>query len=290
MKIDLFVNANPEAREALVAAGVYRAEDMAGVFEVDAASDKFTALLDVTSDLEAAGRLNPELTFSKKEIASAAYLRVVIRKTVACSRTDDDRNLEHIEQQPWLDVGGFHGKIKIGSEVALSKVTSVKPNSVAAIGEWMNEFVVGSAVEQAWSQERFSGFSMHAVRHTKTAEVFPEIQHLQVDSYMPPMCVDHSMRLREEGGGLRPLGGLVYAEGLSNTALNDFNRTAEGLTNRGMPDFVVSQAVASQFAANKFRGWAFEPVLELGTDLYQEHSEQWARLNSLVESTRAFFF
>ncbi|MEM7003063.1 MAG: hypothetical protein AAF529_19910 [Pseudomonadota bacterium] len=289
MKIDLFVNANTQAQDALLAAGVCQAEDFAGIFELDAASEQFAALIEVTTGMEA-GWLNPVVSFSKKEIAGALFLRVRCRKTVACSRLDDDRNLEHIEQQPWIDAGAAHGKIRVGSAVVLSKVGSVKPNSVAGVGEWMNEFVVGQAVEQAWSEAGFSGFSMHAVRHSKTDQVFTEIKQLQVDSFMPPMHFDHSMRLHADSPAPRPLGGLVYAEALSPTTLQDFNRTAEAFTGQSMPDFVVSQAVAAQFAEKKFRGWAFEPVLEVGTDLYDEHSEQWAKLNSLVESTQAFFF
>jgi hypothetical protein len=62
----------------------------------------------------------------------------------------------------------------------------------------------------------------------------------------------------------------------------DFNRTGEPLESFEFPDWVVRSSVRDCFVEHRLRGWAFEPVLELGTPPYEEYCELWMSFYRLL--------
>ena len=96
----------------------------------------------------------------------------------------------------------------------------------------------------------------------------------------------------EDGGegGHRALACLSY-DFAETVPAGDFFRTAENWSSNDMPLWVVSRRVREVFLRHKLRGWAFRPVLEVGSSLHADYLEKWQNLmRQLTASNPSHFF
>lgn len=164
-------------------------------------------------------------------------------------------------------------EIQLPDRLAVSKVVLLKSNMVAGLGEWLQEFLVHADVAAAFSTEGFSGFSLRPVFNSKTKMVHPDVHQLYSNAIIPPAELGRNAP-PADGGSVRQLGCLVY-ENMEPYNLVDFNRTAEDWAGRNMPLWVVSARVREFFIHNKFKGWAFRPVLAKGGEMHREYERLW---------------
>ena len=141
----------------------------------------------------------------------------------------------------------------------------------------MAEFIVGAGVAQAFRDASLTGYELRPVYHAKTGEALPDVFHLFSESILPPAALDATtIQLKTETGSWRELGCLSYAT--LNGGIEDFNRTAENFSNNYMPIWVVSARVRDCLLASKLKGWAFRPVLEVGTPPHEAYTKLWSDL------------
>ena len=81
--------------------------------------------------------------------------------------------------------------------------------------------------------------------------------------------------------------GCLCYETLNSKNLKDFNRTAEPWASNDFPLWVVSQRVREIYRDHKLKGWIFEPVLEKGSELYEEHNLLWKIFVDAIQVNRA---
>ena len=159
---------------------------------------------------------------------------------------------------------------------------------VAGVDEWTAEFIIGSAVARAFEDEGFTGYSLRPVWNPKTVEEHKDVFQLYSEAIMPPAQLDLTTP-PADGGGVRQLGCLVCQID-AGAQLPDFNRTAEDWSSNSMPLWVVSQRVRNCFRRNKFRGWAFRPVVEAGSELHGEYLTMWQDVFERVSTNPRNFF
>ncbi|MFA9420389.1 MAG: hypothetical protein ACERLB_09585 [Gammaproteobacteria bacterium] len=153
MKINLRCLFQAEAKPALRATGVFSDDEIeAVVLDLDSQSDRFAALVHATRDTITGTWFNPLMKFTRKELDSAAYFQLDCRKTVAENDKDYEWNYSHVESLELIQTSSGM-EIKLPDRIAASKVTPLKPNMVAGVGEWMEEYVVTDAVAAAFSSE-----------------------------------------------------------------------------------------------------------------------------------------
>jgi hypothetical protein len=245
----------------------------------------------VLSDILQAGEstkgfwVSGEAVFSQAELNGISHYEAVCRKMVKESPSDYDANTAACKRTRLFDAGG-EAPIRLVSELALSHIL-LKPNMVGAIGDWTQEYVVGSGVAQVFTSAGLTGFSLLPISHPKRRSPHERFFQLFCESILKPATLDCSVECikdstPEENGHLRHMGCLSYAESdLADTP--DFSRTAEPWGGwHGWPLWVVRARVKQVFTAHKLRGWAFRPVLIQGTDLYGEYLAHWQHLCDVV--------
>ena len=188
---------------------------------------------------------------------------------------------------------GAEEPVRLVRGLSLSQV-KVKPNGMAGVGEWTDEYIVGDAVRAAFEAAGLSGYSLEPVGNPKTGTPWPGIAQLYSASVMPRSQRDASIdrissRFESEDGKLRQLGCVAYApEDLQGRP--DFNRTAEPWRWWGLPSWIVSSRVEQVFKQSRLRGWAFRPVFVTGTGLYSQYLEAWNELRRLVSGSERSSF
>lgn len=227
--------------------------------------------------------INPWMEFSKAELGEHQFLRLYPRKVVKESNADYERMYDDFEQLPWVgDDTRF--RFRIPERLYLSKIP-LKPNQVAVVGEWTEEFVVPKGVRQLLEGAGFSGIEFRPIFHTRTNAVYDDFFHLYSSHILGRCELDiASLEIdsrRPEEQGYDALGCLCYDPATLDTAL-DFNRTGERHRGFQFPDWIVKASVREQFVAQKLKGWAFEPVLLLGSESYEEYHELWASFYRLL--------
>lgn len=226
-----------------------------------------------------------EAVFSPSELRTFTHFELVCRKFITENKIDFEWNNAEKDRASLFKAGGEF-PIRLPSNLALTHIR-MKPNMVGAIGDWTQEYVIGSGVATAFKKAKLSGLSLLPVRHPKTGTPHEGFYQIFSDSILKPATIDCSVeRIKSsypsEHGHLRHLGCLSYSSAdLESTP--DFSRTAEPWGGwHGWPLWVVRARVKEIFAMNKLRGWAFGPVLIRDTDLYDDYLRQWERLCRLV--------
>ena len=223
--------------------------------------------------------------FSAAELRTSTHFELVCRKLIAETRRDFDWNNAAKAKAPLFHAGGG-SPIRLARDFALTHFR-LKPNMVGMVGDWTQEYVIGSGVATAFQTANLTGFYLVPVRNLKTG--IPQEGFFQIfsESILKPATIDCSVErinsaFPEENGQLRHLGCLSYAAAdLEHTA--DFSRTSEPWGGwHGWPLWVVRAKVKEIFTEQKLRGWAFGPVLNTNTDLYADYVRQWERLCRLV--------
>jgi hypothetical protein len=245
----------------------------------------------VLSDILQAGEstkgfwVSGEAVFSETELKGISHYEAVCRKVVKESPADYDANAAMCKRTRLLDAGG-ESPIRLVSGLVLSHIP-LKPNMVGLIGDWTQEYVVGSGVAQAFTTAGLTGFSLLPISHPKRRSPHERFFQLFSDSILKPASLDCSVEriksvVPSENGHLQHMGCLSYVQpDLANSP--DFSRTAEPWGGwDGWPLWVVRAKVKQTFDQHKMRGWAFRPILVRGSDLYTEYVSQWQHLYDLV--------
>jgi hypothetical protein len=224
---------------------------------------------------------------SKPELESLPFRELMCRNTAPESPRDHELNHAACAASPLQDFGAEE-PIRLFQGLSLSRV-KVKPNFVAGVGEWTDEYVLGTAVQRVFAAAGLSGYSLVPVVNPKTGSPWPEIAQIHSSSVLPGSMRDASIeriesRFGSENGKLRLLGCLAYAP-VDLEGRPDFNRTGEPWRWWGLPSWVVSARVEHVFKQFRLRGWAFRPVFVGGSKLYAEYLGAWHELRRLVCTT-----
>ena len=238
---------------------------------------------------EAAEGLNVSAgaVLSRLELQSLPFRELMCRSTARESDRDYELNNAACAATPLQDFGAEE-PIRLFRGISLSRV-KIKPNFVAGVGEWTDEYVLAKGVQQVFADAGLSGYSLVPVLNPKTGAAWPEIAQIHSSSVMPRSIRDASVdrivsRYESENGKLRLLGCLAYTPG-DLEGKPDFNRTGEPWRWWGLPSWVVSSRVEHVFKQSGLRGWAFRPVFVAGSKLYEEYLAAWHELRRLVSQT-----
>ncbi len=237
--------------------------------------------------------VSAEAVFTKTELRSITHLETVCRKFIPESEKDYEHNANLYKKTKLISAGG-EAPISLPYGFALTRIR-LKPNMVGAIGEWTEEYVIGSAVVKVFEQAKFTGWSVKPVLNLKTQSPHPDFVQIFSDAILSAVMIDCSVeRIKsaypEENGHLRHLGCLSYPT-IALENIPDFARTAEPWGGwHGQSSWVVSSRVAKAFTEHKLRGWAFRPVMVTESDLYRQYLEEWQVLcEAVARSTRSTF-
>jgi hypothetical protein len=161
---------------------------------------------------------------------------------------------------------------------------------VGCATHWTPDFVVPRAVADAFAQEGLTGFELKPVLDAKAGRPHADFFLLYSSSIMPEAERGATgVDVRNSEGGWRELGAITY-HFTGKEKLLDFNRTAENFGSNHLPFWIVSQRVREVMTKRKFKGWGYQPVLEKGTPLHQEHTRLWAEaLQRISVNPRNFF-
>lgn len=292
MKIDLFVKPrafpSDEARRALAPDGQFAAlvSHQVTWLELDSDDPRVDRMIELTKDTPGL-MLQSTMSFTEGEMAQARYFQLVCRSTVSMrDREADEYNARHrarLEALPFHRARGRLLRIKLLDTIELSRVT-VKPNVVAGVGEWGDEYIVGRAVAKAFEQAELTGYELRPIPNPKTGKVHPDHFHLYCESIMPPAEMDSTTlppnlgpdRLTRRESP-RQLGCLTYRLNGAER-LCDFNRTTEDWFGEALPTWVVTARVRECFLRHRLKGWEFRPVLEAGTAMHRQYLALWEDL------------
>jgi hypothetical protein len=232
--------------------------------------------------------LNPWMEFDSEEVDRSEFLRIRCRKVVPDSPADFTRMRADLNALPWIGEDPKR-RFRLPNRLWLSKIR-LRPNEVGGVGQWTAEYVIAKGVQSVFENARLSGFGIRPVFNTRTGEPFETYVQLYVEHILGFRVLDlaspeTSSTLPEERG-YDALGCLCYDAAILREALA-FNRTGERLTSFEFPDWVVRSAVRDCFRANRLRGWAFEPVLQLGSDRYETYCELWRSFYRVVRDCNA---
>ena len=276
MKINIRCLFQAEAKPALRESGLFSDEEIEAItIDLDSQSERFAGFVEATRDTITGTWFNPWMIFTRKELDSADFFQLDCRKTLAENNKDQDWNDRHVESLALTQTSAGM-EIKLPERIAVSKVTPLKPHMVAGVGELLKEYVIPDPVAAAFSSDSLSGYSLRPLYSARTETVHDGVHQLYSTSIMPPAELDRTVR-PADGDGLRQLGCLTYQD-LAQNALADFNRSAEDWCMGRMPLWVVSAAVRDCFMRNKFKGWAFRPVLSKGSDMHRQYERIWEDL------------
>ena len=280
MKINLRILFQAEAKPALRETGLFSNDELESVvLDLDSESDRFARFVQATRDTITGSWFNPLMIFTRKELDSADYFQLECRKTLAENNKDCEWNDSHVKSLA-LILTRAGQEIKLPDRIAVSRVIPLKPHMVACVGQSLEEYVVHADVAAAFSSDGFSGFSLRPLFNARTKTAHADVHHLYSSALMPPAEFDRTVR-PADGGGVRQLGCLTY-QNLEQHNLADFNRTAEDWAMGYIPLWVVSAAVRGCFMRNKFKGWAFRPVLSKGSEMHRQYEALW---DALLEKT-----
>lgn len=227
--------------------------------------------------------LNPWMTFTRAEIENADFLRLRPRKVVEDTDADYERLREHTDGLPWIG-DDQERRCRLPERLCLSKIR-LRPNQVAVVGQWTAEYVVPQAVRSIFEDAGLTGVEFRPICHTRTNEVLDGYFHLYCGQLLAPREVDVATReIRSphpSEQGREAMGCFCYDATVLDGAL-DFNRTGEADVGFQFPEWVVRARVRRLFEEHRLKGWAFEPVLETGSPLYEEYCELWTSLYRLL--------
>ena len=281
------------------------------VFDLNAASDRFTEYLEITRNEKEGTWFNPWMEFSEEDLDQCDFLQPVCRGPVF-AETDADYN----QTQKWLDTASTVEIIK-GSKVRLLervcvKDRKLKPNVIAGVLQWTPDFILPTQIVEIFRQSQLEGFSVREVHNRKAQSPFRDFHLLYSDHFMPAatrvVTPPKGLSLEERFGDVFEnqgisltraeeldqqdrenvsLYGCLCYESLNSENLKDFNRTAEPWASNDFPLWVVSRRVREIYRDHKMKGWIFEPVLEKGDELYDDHSQLWKVFVDAIQVNRA---
>lgn len=276
MNIRLRILYNLDTLETLKNSSQLGAFDEDTFFELDSDSDTFNRVLEVTRKTSGSW-FNPIMSFTPVELRGVRYFQPECRHMVQLRDHDSELNRARLEGKCEFQHTGPDVKIKLLDRIVLSRISS-KPNVISCC-DWMAEFILGSAVADAFENAGLTGYSVRPVFHPKTDQPHDGYFHLYSESILPLAERDLTTPPFNDSieGGYRQLACLTYNLG-KHVVSADMNRTAENWSSNFMPVWVISARVKECYERNKLRGWAFRPVLEKGSELHAKYLEKWEDL------------
>jgi hypothetical protein len=304
---------HPASREIRKHFGDLVSNDLTDIFDLDAASERFTQYLELTRNAKEGTWFNPWMEFAEEELDQCDYLQPVCRGPIF-AETDADYN----QTRKWLDaaskkesIQGF--KVNLLERVCV-KDRKLKSNVIAGVLQWTPDFILPTNIVNIFKQSKLDGFSVREVWNRKTQSPFKDYHLLYSDHFMPaakrvvfpPESISFEERLKDDfekvgisqtrAGELAQqdqeqlsLYGCLCYETLNRKNLKDFNRTAEPWASNDFPLWVVSRRVRDIYRKHKLKGWIFEPVLEKDSELYEEHRLLWESFVGAIQINRANF-
>ena len=284
MKINLRILCQKDAVAALARdPEVSGAVDLnAVVFELGSDDPLFDRFLERTRGTSGCW-LNPVMEFTRAEAEQARLFQLEGRKLLREGPGDYEANFARLRELPFRETGPF--RIKLLDRFALSRA-SLKPDEVAAAGDWTAEFLVSREAAGIFAQGGLSGFSLRPVL-AKSGKEHENVFLLYTESLLPlaePDLTTPPFPAGEGEVGRRQLACLTY-DFRGGPPASDFFRTAENWSSNDMPLWVVSPRVRDAFTRHKLKGWAFRPVLEKGTPLQAAYLAKWQDLMARVSAS-----
>jgi hypothetical protein len=226
------------------------------------------------------------MEFNTEEVASSRFLQLECRgKVLRETPKDYETNVSRLRSLPFIEHGPG-ARIRLLDQITLRGV-NLKPNQVACAAEWMAEFVVSGGVARIFESEGLTGFSLKPIVDARTGQPYDDAFQLFTNHIMPRAYIDVTTPVHPDGDTAherQQLGCLSY--GLDENAPQvDFLRTAEAWSSNDLPVWIVSQRVRQCFLRHKLRGWAFRPVLEVGSALHEVYIRLWHDLVSRVKAS-----
>ncbi len=179
-----------------------------------------------------------EAVFSPAELRTVTHFELVCRKLIAETRKDFEWN-DAAKDKACLCMAGGESPIRLTRDLTLTHIR-LKPNMVGAIGDWTQEYVIGSGVAEAFQKVKFTGLSLLPVRNPKTDTPHEGVYQIFSDSALKPATIDCSVeRIKspfpEENGHLRhwgasPMQRLIWRA--LRTSLERRNRGGDGMDGR----------------------------------------------------------
>jgi len=230
---------------------------------------------------------NVWMEFTKKDIATARYLLARPTKLVKDSDADFQRTRAYIDALPWRG-DDPETKFRLIDRVYLSRFR-LRPNQVAAVGQWSVELVAHDAAYAALKDCGLTGLDQRPVMDTVSGLQCQGYVMLYTESVLSGRIHDLTsprfITSNPEERGFERLGCLCYEQDALATA-SDFNRTAENMVGFEFPEWVVSRRVADCFRERGLKGLRFEPVLEDLTRPYDEYLSLWGSLYDAMSAGR----
>lgn len=230
--------------------------------------------------------INPWMDFTRREVERADFLQLGCRKFVQDTTREFERMRSEIDEQPWLG-GDPMRRFRLPERIYLSRI-KLKPNRLAGIGEWLDEYVLPVQVVRLLEGLHLSGFDTRPIRHVKTAEEHSDYRWLWTDRVLGHRVLDAaSPEIRSshpEERGYDQWGCLCYDEEALRSA-GDFNRTGERLVSFEFPSWVVSKRVREVCEEQAIQGWRFKPVLATSGREYDGYTALWTSFFSAVRES-----
>jgi hypothetical protein len=238
--------------------------------------------------------LNPWLVFSKQEVSAARFLRLRCRKVVTDSNADFVRTRKEIDSLPWVGEDPYR-RFRLPDRLFLSRI-NLRPNQIGGVGQWSAEYVAAAGICTGFLEDGLSGLAALPVYHTKSGQQLDGYVQLYSESILSNRIIDTaSLPIGSTRGpsrvnpaligdekGYHAWGCLCYsAEALAK--VKDFNRTGERMVAFEFPEWIVTQRVRGRYEARLLKGWAFDPVLEQGTEAFHVHEQLWQSFYAVLE-------
>lgn len=231
--------------------------------------------------------LNPWMTFTRADVSRARFLRIRPRKVTEESDDDYETMRRRFDDLPWIGDDPMH-RCRLPQEISLSRI-KLKPDQVSVVGQWTAEYIVPNAVRRIFEEAALTGVEFRPIINTQSGAAFDDFAHLYTDHLLASRIIDVASpeipSSHPEEQGYDVMGCLCYDAATLGDAL-DFNRTGESNVAFEFPEWIVSAKVRDVFAANKLKGWKFEPVLEAESDPFDDYVELWTSLFALVADCR----
>lgn len=292
-------------------------DELFPVMDLDSKSEEFRDYLELTKGVKEGTDFNAWMEFEDLELKFCPFFRPLCRGPVFSESDADYKfNYQRVESLERLSTYGDL-YIRLLDRVWV-KPRKLKENTIAGALEWTGGFIIPDGVTKIFRSAKLKGFSCKEVMDRKNEQPRSGIHLLYSESIMPPAlkCVEpvkgipYASRI---GGTMAKLGfseeetqklgevvdadndpfrlyGCLCYESLASLKVLDFNVTAEPWGSWESPLFVVSSRVRDVYREHGLKGWVFEPVLEKGTGMFEDHQTLWKNFQDQIQINPANSF
>lgn len=291
--------------------------DLFPVMDMDSESEEFRDYLELTKSVKEGTDFNPWMEFEDLELKPVPFFQP-LRRGPVFSESDADYKLNCQRMESLENIPTYGGaRIRLLDRVWV-KSRKLKENTIAGALEWTGGFIIPEMVAGLFRFAGLKGFSCKEVMDRKNKQPRNGIHLLYSESIMPPAlkCIEpikgvpyaDKVRGQMEKLGFseeetQKLGAVVDAdnnffrlygclcyESLASSKVLDFNVTAEPWGSWESPLLVVSSRVRDIYREHRLKGWVFEPVLEKGTRMFEDHQALWNNFQNQIQINPANSF